>query len=90
MPNSMKEKFLNVKCIIDCVEFKTAVPSSLVLHKLMYSNCKSDIAVKALVGIAPDGGFTFISSIFPVSISDKDITVKNGLLNRQMWEAGQM
>ena len=27
MPNSMKEKFPNVKCIIDWVEFKIAVPS---------------------------------------------------------------
>ena len=84
MPNSMKEKFPNVKCIIDCVEFKIAVPSSLVLHNLMYSDYKSHTAVKALVGIAPGGGFTFISSVFPGSISDKDITVKSVLLNRQM------
>ena len=89
MPNSMKEKFPNVKCIIDCVEFKIAVPSSLVLHKLMYSDYKSHTTVKALVGIAPGGGFTFISSVFPGSISDKDITVKSGLLNRQMWELGE-
>ena len=26
MPNSMKEKFPNVKCIIDCVQFRIAVP----------------------------------------------------------------
>ena len=35
MPNSMKEKCPNVKSIIECVEFKTAVPWSLVLHKWM-------------------------------------------------------
>ena len=89
MSNSMKETFPNVKCVIDCVEFKIAVPSSLVLHKLVYSDCKSDTTIKALVGIAPGGGFTFIFSIFRASISDKDITVKNELLNRQMWESGE-
>ena len=35
MSNYMKEKFRNVKCIIECVEFKVAVPSSVLLHKLM-------------------------------------------------------
>ena len=89
MPNSMKEKFPNVKCIIDCDEFKIAVPSSLLLHKLMYSDYKSHTTVKALVGIAPGGEFTFISSVFPGSISDKGITVKSGLLNCQMWERGE-
>ena len=89
MPNPMKEKFPNVKCIIDCVEFKIAVTSSLVLHKLMYSDYKNHTTVKALVGIASGGGFTFISSVFLGSISDTDITVKSGLLNLQMWEPGE-
>ena len=89
MPNSMEENFPNVKCIIDCVEFKIAVPSSLVLYKLMYSDYKSHTTVKDLVGIALGGGFTFISSVFPGSISDKNIKVKSGLLNRQMWELGE-
>ena len=72
MTNSMKEKVPNVKCIIDCVEFRIAVPSSLVLHKLMYSDYKSHTTVKALVEIAPGKGFTFISSVFPGGISNKD------------------
>ena len=89
MSNSMKENFPNVKCIIDCVEFKKAVPSSLVLHELMYSDYKSHTTVKALVGIAPGGIFTFISSVFPGSIPYKDITVKSGFLNRHMWKPGE-
>ena len=58
----------------------------MVLHKLMYSDYKSHTTVKAFVGIVPCGEFTFISSIFPGSISDKGVTVKSGLLNRQIWE----
>ncbi|XP_057296171.1 uncharacterized protein LOC130625115 [Hydractinia symbiolongicarpus] len=88
MPASMKERFANVRCIIDCVEFKIAVPSSLYLHKMMYSEYKSHTTVKVLVGIAPGGGFTFISSAYPGSISDKDIVVKSGLLFPELWQAG--
>ena len=88
MPKSMKDKFPNVRCIIDCVEFKVAVPSSLFLHKMMYSDYKSHTTVKALVGIAPAGGFTFVSSLYPGSISYNDITVKSGILNAQFWNAG--
>ncbi|XP_057294701.1 uncharacterized protein LOC130623245 [Hydractinia symbiolongicarpus] len=88
MPKSMMEKFPNVRCIIDCVEFKIAVPASLVVHKLMYSDYKSHTTVKVLVGIAPGGGFTFISSAFPGSISDKNIVVKSGILYPELWEPG--
>ena len=49
----MKEKFLNVKCIIDCVELKIAVFSSLAFHKLVNSDYKGHTTVKGLVRIAP-------------------------------------
>ena len=43
MPSSMKEKYPNVRCINDCVEFKIETPSSLVLHKMKYSDNKSHV-----------------------------------------------
>ena len=89
MTQSMKDKFPNVKCIIDCVEIKFAVPTSLFLHKMMYSDYKSHTTVKFLVGIAPAGGFTFISKVYPGSISDRQITVKSGLLNPDLWVEGE-
>ena len=89
MPQSMKDKFPNVKCIIDCVEIKVAVPQSLTLHKLLYSDYKSHTTVKILVGIAPGGGFTFISAAYPGSISDKELTIKSGLLNSNLWNHGE-
>ena len=86
--SNVKCQMSNVKFPNDCVDFKIIVFSSLVLHKLMYSDYKSHTTVKVLAGIAPGGGFKFISSVFSCSISDKDITVKSGLLNRQIWEPG--
>ena len=88
MPKSLKEKFPTVRCIIDCVEFKVSVPSSLFVHKMMYSDYKSHTTVKVLVGIAPGGGFTFVSSAYPGSISDKDIVIKSGLLYPELFEKG--
>ena len=80
----------NIQIIIDCAEFKTDTPSSLVLHKMMYSDYKSHKTVKNLVGIAPGGGFTFISNTYPGSISDKEIVVKSGFLNPNLWEQGDI
>ena len=76
LPQSMKEKFPNVRCTVDCVEFKVTVPSSLTLHKVLYSDYKSHTTVKVLVVIVPGGGFSFVLSGFPGSIFDKNITVK--------------
>ena len=89
MPESMKNKFPYIKVIIDCVEFRVETASSLVLHKMFYSDYKSHTTVKCLVGICPGGGFSFISSVFPGSISDKDITVRSGLLNPSLWNSGE-
>ena len=75
----MKEKSFNARCIVEFIEFKVAVPSSLTLHKMLYSDYKSHISVKVLVGIVPGGGFSFVLSAFPGSISDKSIKVKSGL-----------
>ena len=82
----MKEKYPNVGCIIDCFEFKIEIPSSLVLHKMMYSDYKSHITIKTLAGITPRGVFTFISNTYPGNISDKDIFVESGFLNPYLWE----
>lgn len=59
------------------------------LHKTMYSDYKSHTIVKAHVGIVQGGGFTFILSVFPGSISNKDLTVKYWLLNRELWGPGE-
>ena len=85
MLNSMRQKFPNCCRIIDCVEFKVEVPSSLYLHKMLYSDYKNHTTVKVLVGITPGGGFNFISKAYPGSTSDKEITLRSGILN-PMWE----
>ena len=76
-------------CILRCIDFKVAVPSSLTLHKILYSDYKSHTTVKVLVGIVSGSRFSFVSFAFPGSISDKNKTVKSGLLNPDLWEPGK-
>lgn len=47
---------------------------------MTFSNYKNDNTYKALIGISPDGVITFVSSLFPGSISDKSLTRKSGVL----------
>ena len=44
---------------------------------------------QCLVGICPGGGFSFISQVFPGSISDKEITRRSGILNHALWNPGE-
>ena len=55
---------------------------------MLYSDYKSHTTLKLLVGIVPDGEFSFVSSAFPSSFSDKGITVESGLFNPNLWEPG--
>ena len=55
---------------------------------MMHSDYKSHTIVKTLVDIVLGGGFTFISKTYPGTISDKEIVIKIGFLNPNLWEQG--
>ena len=54
------------------------MPSSLLLHAELYSNYKSHVTLKGLVGISPSGALTFVSQLYAGSISDKEIVRRSG------------
>jgi len=47
----------------------------------LYSSYKSHTTLKGLVGIAPHGAITFVSSLYTGGISDKEITRCSGILD---------
>ena len=55
---------------------------------MLYSDYKIHTTVKALIGIMPGCGLSFVSSAFPAADSDKSITVKITLLNTDLWQPG--
>ena len=81
MPASFKELYPSTRVIIDCTEIYAQTPSSLLLQSLLYSSYKSNTTLKGLIGIAPHGAITFVSSLYTGSISEKEITRCSGILD---------
>ena len=81
MPESFKNLYPRTRVVIDCTELKTQQPSSLVLNSQAYSSYKGTTTFKCLLGIAPHGAVTFISSLYTGSMSDIEITKQSGLLD---------
>ena len=80
MPEVFKATFPKTRVILDCTEIKTQRPSSLYLNSELYSHYKSSQTFKGLIGITPTGAVSFVSSLFPGSISDKEITKQSNIL----------
>ena len=81
MPQSFKPKYQSTRVIIDCTEIKTQVPKSLVLKSQTYSHYKGAHTFKGLIGIAPHGLITFVSSLYTGCMSDVEITKLCGILD---------
>ncbi|XP_034091416.1 uncharacterized protein LOC117558962 [Gymnodraco acuticeps] len=78
LPEAFKD-FPDTQVILDCTELRCQTPSSLLLQSEMYSTYKSHCTIKALVGIAPHGAVTFVSSLYGGSVSDKEIFKQSGI-----------
>lgn len=81
MPESFKKSFPDTFIILDATELRCEIPSSLSLQSQLYSRYKSHTTLKGLVGIAPNGCFTFISQLYTGSISDKQLVIESGILS---------
>lgn len=75
------QKYPRCRVIIDCTEIFTQTPQSLQYKSLMYSNYKSHMTYKSLIGISPNGVITFVSDLWAGSISDKQLTKACGILD---------
>ena len=81
MPPSFKLSYPSTRVIIDCTEIKTERPSSFALGSKCYSTYKSSHTWKGLVGIAPHGALTFVSSLYTGCMSDVEVTKLSGLID---------
>ena len=81
MPRQFRERYPNTRVIIDCTEFETKRPKNTQSQAQTYSQYKSRNTCKALVGINPNGCFTFVSKVWSGNISDRHITMRSGFLD---------
>ena len=80
MPQSFKKLYPSTRVIIDCTEIFVDVPSLPLIQQMTFSSYKNHNTYKILIGISPGGAVTFVSKLFPGAISDKQLTLKSGLL----------
>ena len=80
MPMKFRKKYPNCRVILECTEIYTETTQSVINKSLMYSQYKSHMTYKALLGTSPSGIITFASDLWAGSISDKQITKNSGLL----------
>lgn len=78
-PSSFSE-FSSCRIIIDCTDIEVATPSLMSQQHVTYSSYRGMNSFKVLTGVAPNGVLTYISDLYPGSISDKEIVQQSGLL----------
>ena len=81
MPKVFCDQYPSTRVIIDAAEVYVEQPHLPELQQMTFSSYKNDNTYKALIGISPGGTITFVSKLFPGSISDKQLTYNSGILD---------
>lgn len=81
MPKSFKDKYPTTRCIIDATEVFIQMPSNPTAQQLTFSSYKNHNTLKALVVVTPTGAISYISQLYGGNISDRELTIKSGLLD---------
>ena len=66
-------------------EIYVETPALSELQQMTFLSYKNDNTYKDLIGISPGRAITFISKLYPGSISDQMLTRKSGLLDLLEW-----
>ena len=77
LPNSSEETTLRHALLLMLLKSILKMPSLPEIQQLTFSHYKNHN--KGLIGISPSGVVTFVSELYPGSISDKDIVRRSGL-----------
>ena len=72
--------FASCRIVIDCTDIEIATPGLMSQQSATYSSYRGMNSFKVLVGVAPNAVITFVSPLYPGSISDKEIVSKSGFL----------
>lgn len=82
LPECFVKKYPSTTLIIDATEIYIEKPSNPEAQQLTFSSYKNTNTLKALIGIVPKGSISFVSTLYGGSISDKELTIRSGLLDK--------
>ncbi|XP_047215950.1 uncharacterized protein LOC124865008 [Girardinichthys multiradiatus] len=74
------QDYADTQVILDCTELRCQTPNSLLLQSEVFSTYKSHCTFKGLIGIAPHGAVTFVSSLYQGATGDKEILKQSGIV----------
>ena len=77
-------QFTSCRIVIDCTDLEIATPKLMSLQNATYSSYRGMNSFKVIVGVTPNAVITYISNLYPGSISDKEIVRNSGLLNQMV------
>jgi len=80
LPRSLRH-YSKLRCTLDCTEVFINRPRHLELQAQTWSDYKKHNTIKFLVGIAPNGHISFLSSTWGGRASDQKITRESGFLD---------
>lgn len=89
LPEKVREFSPTLRCIIDATEIYIEQPKNPEAQQLTFSTYKNHNTLKSLIGISNDGAINFVSTLEGASISDRDLTVKSGILGKD-WAKGDV
>ena len=88
-PECFSKKYSSTSLIIDVTEIHIKKPNPEA-QQVTFSPYKNTNTLKALVGIIPKGGISFVSTLYGGSISEKELTQRSGLMEKLQCGDGIM
>ena len=79
-PSSFRQ-FESCRIVIDCTDIEVATPGLMSQQNRTYSSYRGMNSFKVIAGVASNGVITYVSRLYPGSVSDKTIVQWSGLLN---------
>jgi len=80
-PSSFSQ-FNSCRIVVDCTDVEIATPKMMSHQSVTYSSHRGMNSFKNLIGVAPNAVITFVSKLYPRSISDKAIVQKSAFLDQ--------